>query len=131
MRAIYVDVKKERAAKIVDIEGKLDELYRMLDCDTIDIVTREFEGRTVNIIVDDNGLLESAPIVSCARATVHGGKLMLTPDLVGNLIITGLTDKEGDLMELPQSIAKTIMNERLFFSRDTADKEKNILIIAD
>lgn len=75
-----------------EIEDKLDDYYREIGCDYIDIVSYPINGRDYEIIVDDEGLLKTDPIV---RAVGKDGK----PLLVGTLIIARY-DKKGRLKGL-------------------------------
>lgn len=59
--------------------GDLDDYYREIGCDTIDIVVRRIGGELYDIICDDEGLLKEDPKVSAISADCR-------PMLVGNLI---------------------------------------------
>ena len=100
---VLVDVENGTASK-VEIEPCLDEYYRLLNCDTIDMVDRRIgtprSHRDFTIICDDNGLMYDAPKIS---AIDNLGKAML----VGNLLVTkcngegetvGLTREEADFV---------------------------------
>lgn len=86
-----IDVINEKA-EVVKADG-LDDFYRLIDCDTIDIVTRKIGRRYYDIICDDNGLFADGPKIS---AIDDCGSIML----VGNLLIAGLHDEEGELTDL-------------------------------
>ena len=59
----------------------LEDMYREIGCDTIDITSRKVNGKKFDFIVDDEGLLKDNPRVSA----VYAGTL--EPALVGTLII--------------------------------------------
>ena len=83
IRGILLDVDTGDArghVEDIEIEDSLEEYYRILKCDTIDIVTRKIDGKTFNIVCDDNGLFKENPRVSAVNS--HG-----EPVLVGNLFI--------------------------------------------
>lgn len=77
----------------LEIEDKLEVFYEHIKCTAIDIVYRSFEGRILNVVCDDEGLLKNDPMVS---AITPKGEVVL----VGNLIITGATDDDGNLTSL-------------------------------
>lgn len=64
MRQIDV-IKIERidnatiTCELMTINDELSEFYRLIDCDTIDIVLRAYNGRYFDIILDDNGLFKA------------------------------------------------------------------------
>lgn len=64
-----------------DIEDELDVYYEIIDCQTIDIVTRKVNGRWFDIICDDEGLLKDEIVVSAIDRN-------LQTMLVGTLIFT-------------------------------------------
>ena len=85
----------------LDQEG-LDEIYRLIECNAIDIVERWIGGKPYRIICDDEGMYAVNPKISFyAPRECY---------LVGNLIITGHEDNEGYLTSL--SVAD-ILNIRL------------------
>lgn len=99
---VLVDVEKEEA-KVIEINDDLNEFYRVLNCDTIDIVTRRVGKKLVSIICDDEGLFKDEPKIS---AIDNRGNVML----VGNLfIVSGETDGDGDLVSLTNAESKYIM----------------------
>lgn len=91
MKAILLSTQ-ENTARVVSPEG-LDDYYRLIGCDCIDIVTRKIGRKVYDIIVDDEGLLKDDPVIS---AIDNLGRVML----VGSLIICGLADEEGELTDL-------------------------------
>lgn len=77
----------------LEIEDKLEVFYEQIKCSAIDIVYRSFEGRILNVVCDDEGLLKADPKVS---AITPQGEVAL----VGNIIIAGPTDEDGNLTSL-------------------------------
>lgn len=95
MKTILLDVNDE-SVKFVDVADDLDEFYRLLDCDTIDITSRNINGIEFDVMCDDEGLLKEGAIVSAFDS--NG-----TPVLVGNLMffhtnpygnLVGISDEE-------------------------------------
>lgn len=95
MQAILINVDHDRV-EIVNPDG-LEDWYKLMDVSLVDIAYRAIgkQHRYYNIICDDNGLLTSEPKIS---AVSNLGTVML----VGNLIIAGDTDDEGNLKDLTE-----------------------------
>ena len=58
LRMLLIDVWNSNA-QFVEIKDDLDDFYRLLNCDTIDIVQRSIGGVVYEIICDDNGLFRT------------------------------------------------------------------------
>lgn len=103
LRGVLVDVEKETAG-IVEIPDELDEFYRILNCDCIDIPMRRigYRKQKFNIICDDEGLFKNPQKIS---AIDNLGQ----PQLVGNLFIVGGTDLEGNLTSLSADDAAYVL----------------------
>jgi len=73
-----------------DIDRQLDQMYRCIDCDTIDIVRIPYTNRC--LIVDDNGLLRGFALNLAAS-------LMAGRPIVGTVLLGCIrhTD-EGDMI---------------------------------
>ena len=109
MTGLLVDVQRS-TVKIVNVSG-LQDYYRLIGCTTVDIVNRKIGNKRYEIICDDEGLLTSEPIVSAID-----GKLQ--PMLVGNLIIAGEADTDGNLTSLKaDDLVNLNVNLRYVFSR--------------
>jgi len=89
MKTILVDVH-EQCMRPVDVADKLDEFYRLLRCDTIDITERNIGGKQFSVMCDDEGLLKNGAIVSAVDSNGE-------PVLVGNLLFFH-TDPNGNLL---------------------------------
>ena len=109
-KMLLLDVQKQEV-RVVEANG-LDDYYKLLNCDTIDITNREVfnfrrqERRTFDIICDDNGLLKSDIIPSAV------GKDR-SVQLVGNLLICSF-DEEGNEQSLSE--------EEIDFLKDSVQK---------
>lgn len=90
MKVVYLNVKKGKFLKRIIIENDLDTFYRLIGCQTIDIVIRSVHGRKISIICDDEGLFNENPRISAIGCG----------NLVGNLIFTGLPDEDGNLTDI-------------------------------
>lgn len=91
MKTVLLDVYKEKVG-IGNIEANLDCYYRLLDCTSIDIVTRKIGGKWFDIVCDDEGLFREPQKVSAIND-------MGEPMLVGNLLFFH-NDGEGNLTGL-------------------------------
>ena len=103
VKAVYLQAGENIYPDIVEIMpdgSNLDEIYKLLKCDTIDIVSRPFgiDKKMFNVILDDNGRLKDKPIPSALN--IIPGKKDFSIDFVGNLLICGFADEEGNLTDL-------------------------------
>lgn len=73
--------------------NELEDYYRLMEIDCIDIVTREIGGKLYDIICDDEALLKEKPI-----PTVLDTENM--PMIFGNIIVAGLADETGNMTDL-------------------------------
>ena len=95
LRGVLVDVEKETAS-VVEIPDELEEFYKILNCDCIDIVVRSIGGRLrkkFNIVCDDEALLKNAPKISAIDNLGN-------PQLCGNLFIVSGEVIDGNLTSL-------------------------------
>lgn len=99
MKALLIDVM-ENKVETVDVNG-LQDYYKLIHCTTIDIVNREIKGKRYDIICDDEGTFSDDPLIS---AIDDLGRAML----VGNLIVCGEADEEGNLIALTDDDIKHI-----------------------
>lgn len=84
-------------AELIDLEDELSELYRVLECEHIDIVNRALGGVIFDIVLDDEGLLKANE--TGALPTSWWQKEGYTPNhegLFGNLLLAH-HDDEGNL----------------------------------
>lgn len=93
-RMLLIDVKNDRVSPVViESENALEQYYKLLDCDLIDITERKIGGKYYDIICDDEGLLKDNAIPSAIDKDQK-------PMLVGNLLICNIADEEGNEVEL-------------------------------
>lgn len=89
MRALLI-----KGLNVTEVEAnELEDYYRLMEVDLIDIVTREIGGKYYDIICDDEGLFKENPI-----PTVFDTEQQ--PMIVGNIIIAGLGDETGNMTDL-------------------------------
>lgn len=89
-RSYLIDVNN--TSREIEIKDDLQEFYKVLNCSTIDIVSREIGGKYYDIVCDDEGLCNNNPIVSAYDRNCR-------PMLVGNLLIFGVGE-DGELGSL-------------------------------
>ena len=103
IKVIYSNVIEDKHPEVIEIEEEdLHEIYRLLNCDAIDIVRRRIGDNMYRIIVDDLGLLKPNPLLSSFSLINRDAVL------VGNLIIAGMEDFEGRLTSLTEKNIKEI-----------------------
>lgn len=104
LRGVLVDVEKETVS-VVEIPDELDEYYKILNCDCIDIVVRRIGRKNYNIVCDDEALLKAPAKIS---AIDNLGR----PMLCGNLFIVGGEVIDGNLtsLERPDTVLKKVQH---------------------
>lgn len=100
MKMLLLDVQ-ENKLKVVEA-NTLEDYYRLLKCNTIDIVRRYIGGVGVEIICDDEGLLCERPKISALNAQGE-------PLLVGNLLIAGGKVIDGDLTSISEEEIEVVL----------------------
>lgn len=80
MRALLLDVTQDKVM-IIETNG-LQDYYKLIRFNTIDIINRGINGKRFDIICDDEGLFKNSPQISA----ISRKRQAL---LVGNLIIAG------------------------------------------
>ena len=118
MRGLLLNVVEDRV-EIVETNG-LDDYYRLMGCSVIDITQRKIAGKYYDIICDDEGLLKENSKIS---AITHMGQ----PMLVGNLIIAGEADADGNLTDLLDTDIAHIYKNIHFFRTTNHPEGYNIL----
>lgn len=106
MKAVLFDVKKNDAS-VIDLpdECDLETLYTKLDCKTIDIVDRFFNGTNYSVILDDEGLFKQDNIPSIFTTGTDEG---VVETIVGNVIVCKYNDN-GGMISLSDKDISTIM----------------------
>lgn len=91
MKALLIDTVNKQVRQ-VNPEG-LDDYYELIGCELVDIVTRKIGRKFYDIICDDEGTFVDDPLISAIDDL--GGVMF-----VGNLIICGRVNNEGELTDL-------------------------------
>ena len=102
MKMLFLDVEN-REVKCVEA-NTLDDYYKFIDCNYVDIIHRRIGDVEVEIVLNDEGLLVNAPKPS-------GINIDGTPVLFGNLLIaSGRVTDDGELTELTEEEVDEIMD---------------------
>lgn len=80
-------------AFLVHYTDDLETLYKMLGCSCIDIVTRSVKRKKFDFIIDDEGRMKDGNHIQAVSSL--GSEVLL-----GNILIAGLADEDGDLTDL-------------------------------
>lgn len=102
IKVIFLDVENGKGPEVIEIKDELDSYLQTLRIGVIDIIRRNIAGVSYQIVCDDEGLLKENPTLSAVDVNSVG-------QLVGNLIITGLSDGEGNLTGLNKNDVDRIM----------------------
>lgn len=107
VKGLLVDVGagKRFSIEYVD-ENDLDTIYKILECDCIDIVTRMIGAKAFAIVCDDEELLNANPVPSAVDAKGY-------PMLVGNIFICNRNGPE--LASLSNEDIDHIVNHNVAF----------------
>lgn len=100
IRGVLLDTVKDKV-EVVEFEPTLENYYRMLHCDMIEIAVRKIgvrNGKVFDIVCDEEGLFKPDNKISAINDL---GKVML----VGSLLVVGLADEEGDETSLSEADA--------------------------
>jgi len=93
MKMLLLDVQNNDV-KVVEANG-LEDYYKYIGCDFIDIVRRKIGDLTVEIVCDDEGTFYEHPKVSAID-------IIGQPCLFGNLLIASERVIDGNLTELTE-----------------------------
>lgn len=121
IKVIFLDVENVKGPEVIEIKDELDSYLQTLRIDTIDIIRRNIAGVSYQIVCDDEGLLKENPTLSAVDVNSVG-------QLVGNLIITGLSDGEGNLTGLNKNDVDRIM-ERFTYTLNLNKGWGTVLVI--
>ena len=106
IKGVLLDVEKNTVEK-VEFEPTLENYYKMLNCDMIEIATRKIgvkNGRVFAIVCDEEGALKEDPKISAINDI---GEAML----VGSLLIVGEADDDGNETSITDSDADFIIGK--------------------
>lgn len=115
--AVLIDAEKD-VFGILNIPNELETFYALLGCSCIDITARrigKYSKKVFEIVCDDEGLLVESPKISAIDSSGQA-------QLVGNLLIVGPADQEGNLTSLTMDDADHILSKvRLIATKNFKD----------
>lgn len=95
VKGFLIDVYGDRGCNELVFHDTLENIYKILDVETIDVAVRKIGNFTYDIICDDEGLLkDSLPSAVTGKDEVQlvGNLLLVNHDEEGNF--TSLTDEQ-------------------------------------
>ena len=98
----------------------LPNMYALLGCDCIDIVSRKFGKHQLDIICDDEGLLKDNKV---SILTYHNNKLVET--IVGNVFICNCND-DGESISLTDNEIEALKEQIRYI--DDCDEFRKVLV---
>lgn len=99
VKGVLIDVH-QAMCRTIAIEDRLEEYYKILHCDYIDISRRRIGSGYYDVVCDDEGLLKKSPIPSAYDQ--NGGIAF-----VGNIFVCQSNDV-GDLVSLTEDEIRTL-----------------------
>ena len=97
MKEVGYFIDPNGRAELVEIPKDLNGYYKLLDCGTIDIVSRKIGGQYYDIVCDDEGMFKKDV---CFSMVANGGM----PMLVGRLLICNHDGKGNEVGLTPEDI---------------------------
>lgn len=100
MKALLIDVIEPKVT-IVDTDG-LDDYYKYIHCDCIDVTMRKVSNSCVYIVCNDIGALSDKPVISASDMNgdnIYGNILIFSGELVGDGFFQSLSaDEMSDVL---------------------------------
>ena len=110
IKALYLNVREEKFPEVIELNAEgsnLETFYKLLDCNTIDIVKRSFCNGQYYIVCDDEALIreDRKPALSYASSdfycNVYGNIIICKPSDHDDRDFDSLT--KSDLFKLSMS----------------------------
>ena len=102
MKMLLLDVENKKV-KVVEANG-LNDYYKFIGCNYVDIIHRRIGDIEVEIVIDDEGALVENPKISAIDVTGE-------PMLFGNLLVaSGRVTDDGELTELTQDEVDALLD---------------------
>ena len=112
-QVLVISVTKELPEAVYPaIVEELDDYYKHLECDCMDVANRLIGDKRFDIWVDDAGLLKEDPIISAVTSRSIEGHIYYEPMLAGNLIIAN-HDSAGNTTSLSREDVEMILDHIL------------------
>ena len=107
-RVIYLNVDKCNLPEVLFIEDTLETYYKLIDCDTIDIVTRRIGGKAFHVICDDEILIKKSLKSPFPRIGVYAPNDW---NIYGNVVIIGYVNAVGEFTDLSEDDCELILKK--------------------
>lgn len=120
MKMYFIDTENS-SSRVIETEGGLENYYKLLNCNRIDISSRMIDGQYFDIILDDEGLFREGNKIS---AVSEDGR----PQLVGSLLICNYDGQGGESGLSDEDVEK--ISRRLAIAT-SPDGEKYHVIVID
>lgn len=114
-----------------EVVKSLEDMYREIGCNTIDIATRKVGGKWFDFIIDDEGLLKPDPRVSAIYINEEDG--VCEPALFGTLIVCS-HDEAGNTTDISLDDHMLLVDRiriAVAENRETGEKQENHVIQLD
>ena len=92
---------KNKEAKQIKFKDSLSEIYKLIDCEYDEMPCRRIKHKMMTVICDEEGLFKSMPVKSAICDDAN-------EIMVGNLLIAGLSDEDGNLTSLTAAEMKAV-----------------------
>ena len=122
---VLVDVTRTGRVTKVVFEDNLENIYKLLDVDLIDVATRKIGDRVHDFIVDDEGLLKGGAIPSVLDTNKE-------PMLVGNVLIVN-SNEEGEFTSLTDEDIENLEQHLggITFYDENREEDRSAIVVAD
>lgn len=102
IRGVLLDIEKNEANE-VEFVPSLEEYYKMLRCNLIEMPTRTIGGKRFDVVCDEEGTFKQNAKIS---AIDDLGRVMF----VGSLLIVGMADEDGNETSLTTQDVAMVMS---------------------
>ena len=120
MKAIVIPTSLNDKPYLIDLNElsrELDTYYKYIGCDCIDFVTIYSDyKRSVDVIVDDTGLLNGSPINEYWKRACEKGQANYP--LAGKTVISMTNRRSGETCKLDLDFVKTVLVELYAFTEE-------------
>ena len=123
VKGVLVDVTRTGKMFNLEFEDNLENIYKLLDVDLIDVATRKVGDKVYDFVVDDEGLLKGGAIPSVFDKDQQ-------PMLVGNVLILN-SDDEGNFASLTDDDIENLQSHlgRISFYDENREEDRTALVI--
>lgn len=101
LRGILIDPVTETIEEVtVDSESFLEDLYRLCNCDMIELVTRTVNQRLFHFFIDEEGRLKAPEYIT--PFAIRNDQTYPDHEIIcGQAVVLGPADRQGNTMPAP------------------------------